>query len=193
MDTPLGNAVGNSLEVMEAVDCLRGRAPEDYTRLTYELASRMLYLAGFGSPEACPHAMRKGGGKRGGIPEIPGNGGGAGRKRRLDRRHHPVSARGVFPHRARPARRIYLPHRYGEIRNGGGSARRGQAEEGGRRRFFRGDTHSQKDGDAVAAGTASPCCSLPTRSFSRRRRSCFPPPSDIRTRPLPPGRSSWGR
>lgn len=53
MDTPLGNAVGNSLEVMEAADCLRGRAPEDYTRLTYELASRMLYLAGFGSPEAC--------------------------------------------------------------------------------------------------------------------------------------------
>lgn len=53
MDTPLGNAVGNSLEVIEAIECLEGRAPEDYTELTLELASRMLYLAGMGSLEEC--------------------------------------------------------------------------------------------------------------------------------------------
>lgn len=53
MDAPLGNAIGNSIEVIEAIDCLRGRAPDDYTELTYELAARMLYLAGGGSLEDC--------------------------------------------------------------------------------------------------------------------------------------------
>ena len=53
MDTPLGNAVGNSMEVIEAIDCLRGRAPQDYTELVYELSSRMLLLAGYGTPEEC--------------------------------------------------------------------------------------------------------------------------------------------
>ena len=53
MDCPLGNAVGNSLEVVEAVECLQGRAPEDYTLLTTELAARMLFLAGKGSLEEC--------------------------------------------------------------------------------------------------------------------------------------------
>lgn len=53
MDVPLGNAVGNSLEVVEAIEFLRGRADEDYAMLTTELAAYMLYLAGKGSLNEC--------------------------------------------------------------------------------------------------------------------------------------------
>ncbi|XXF76567.1 thymidine phosphorylase [Myxococcaceae bacterium GXIMD 01537] len=44
MDEPLGRQVGNALEVMEAVDMLRGEAPEDYTEVTYALTAEMLVL-----------------------------------------------------------------------------------------------------------------------------------------------------
>ena len=53
MDVPLGNAAGNSLEVIEAVECLQGRAPEDYTLLATELSARMLFLSGKGALDEC--------------------------------------------------------------------------------------------------------------------------------------------
>ncbi len=46
MDTPLGNAVGNALEVAEAVQALRGEGPADLMAVTYALARAMLELAG---------------------------------------------------------------------------------------------------------------------------------------------------
>ncbi len=45
MNRPLGNAVGNSLEVIEAVDTLRGKGPEDLREVCVTLASRLLFMA----------------------------------------------------------------------------------------------------------------------------------------------------
>lgn len=48
MDVPLGIAVGNDIEVMEAIDTLKGKGPADFQEICVEFASYMLYLGGDG-------------------------------------------------------------------------------------------------------------------------------------------------
>ncbi len=46
MSVPLGLAIGNSLEIIECIEVLKGRGPEDLKQLSLHLAGGMVYLAG---------------------------------------------------------------------------------------------------------------------------------------------------
>lgn len=46
MSQPLGKAVGNSLEVIEAIETLKGHGPDDITQLSLNLAGIMVYVGG---------------------------------------------------------------------------------------------------------------------------------------------------
>ena len=78
MDTPLGLAVGNSVEVEEAVAMLTGGGPPDLAEVTLALAAEMLALAGIAADPAGPLAdgraldrYRAMIGAQGGDPDAP--------------------------------------------------------------------------------------------------------------------------
>jgi thymidine phosphorylase len=78
MDTPLGRAAGNAVEVAESVATLRGDGPADLVEVTLALAREMLALAGIdadpaaaladGRALACYQAMIR---AQGGDPDAP--------------------------------------------------------------------------------------------------------------------------
>ncbi|KUK82236.1 MAG: Pyrimidine-nucleoside phosphorylase [Petrotoga mobilis] len=46
MDQPLGENIGNALEVMEAIDTVKGKGPKDFSELCLEISSHMASLSG---------------------------------------------------------------------------------------------------------------------------------------------------
>ncbi len=46
MDEPLGNKIGNTLEVIEAIEMLKGKGPNDLKVVVYEIAAHLLDAAG---------------------------------------------------------------------------------------------------------------------------------------------------
>lgn len=60
MSQPLGNAVGNSNEVIEAIETLKGRGPADITELALTMAGMMIYAGEkAGSPDEGKEMARK--------------------------------------------------------------------------------------------------------------------------------------
>ncbi|MCI5872259.1 MAG: pyrimidine-nucleoside phosphorylase [Clostridiales bacterium] len=57
MDQPLGYAVGNSLEVLEAIETLNGNGPEDFKEVVFALGSLMLQLGGKAQDDAEARSM----------------------------------------------------------------------------------------------------------------------------------------
>lgn len=53
MNKPLGRTVGNSLEVIEAIEALKGNAPKDLYEISIALAAEMIFTAGKGTDQEC--------------------------------------------------------------------------------------------------------------------------------------------
>jgi pyrimidine-nucleoside phosphorylase len=59
MDAPLGRSVGNAVEIIECIEILKGRGPDDIASLVVTLASRLLVLSGrYTEADAEPAARR---------------------------------------------------------------------------------------------------------------------------------------
>ena len=87
MDQPLGNKIGNALEVVEVVEILRGGGPQDLQQLCIELAGWMLHLGGVAGSVALGKMQSEkliASGKA--LGEVPPDGGIAGRRCKRDRR-----------------------------------------------------------------------------------------------------------
>ena len=59
MDIPLGNNIGNTLEVLEAIEILNGNGAEDLKEICIALAANILFLADKGSLSECEELAKK--------------------------------------------------------------------------------------------------------------------------------------
>ncbi len=114
MDTPLGRAVGNAVEVEESVETLRGAGPADLVEVTLALAGEMLRLAGIDADPAAALADGRA------LDAVPRHDRGAGRRSRMrplpSAQHTELVPRrvrlaGSRPGRARCGRRCLAPRR----------------------------------------------------------------------------------
>lgn len=46
MSQPLGHAIGNAIEIIECVECLKGKGPQDLMEISLYLSGGMIYLSG---------------------------------------------------------------------------------------------------------------------------------------------------
>jgi thymidine phosphorylase len=60
MDSPLGNACGNALEVAEAIEVLKGAGPQDLIEVTFALGAEMLVLSTLAPTREAARAMMDG-------------------------------------------------------------------------------------------------------------------------------------
>lgn len=59
MDEPLGYAVGNNLEVIEAINALKGNGPEDLMEVVFELGSQMIVFSGIETDKSKAKVLMK--------------------------------------------------------------------------------------------------------------------------------------
>ncbi len=135
MDQPLGRAVGNALEIREALDTVRGEGPADFTELVLDACARLLAYSDLGIDVGGGAAARRGGRRRRiGLPDL----------RALDpragRRPGPpgVARCARAARRAGTARRRHRTRRRARCRYRGTRARRGTTDEGRHHRPFGG-------------------------------------------------------
>jgi pyrimidine-nucleoside phosphorylase len=57
MNVPLGKTIGNSLEIMEVITCLKGNMPDDIKQVVFAVGAQMLILANIASDEAVAFEM----------------------------------------------------------------------------------------------------------------------------------------
>ncbi len=81
MDQPLGAAVGNALEVREALDTVRGHGPPDFTELVLDACGKLLALSDLGIDEAEGRRRAEAAVADGAAPSRSG---GAGSRRRAE-------------------------------------------------------------------------------------------------------------
>ena len=82
MNQPLGHAVGNALEVREAIDTLQGGGPEDFGDHCRVVAGHMVLLAGkAGSLEEAEALITAARADGRGLAQVPRVGRGPGRRR----------------------------------------------------------------------------------------------------------------
>lgn len=53
MEQPLGCAIGNAIEVIEAIETLKGHGPKDFTELCIDFTTEILMVAGIEKMKSC--------------------------------------------------------------------------------------------------------------------------------------------
>jgi pyrimidine-nucleoside phosphorylase len=187
MAEPLGHAIGNALEVREAIEALRGGGPSDLRSLTIALATEALDACGLPhDPERVARALDDGSAYARFERWVAAQGGDVAALARLE----VAPDEAPWSHRRRRGRRL---------RRGGDRARRPEAgrrpRRQGRRPRPRGGDHAARQGgrscaSGRAAGDAAPSCG--PRPGGRHERARGRRPAGGRGRGAPAGPGDLG-